>query len=1328
MDTDLNDDAIFDVLQKAPDRRKESDLALLAKKLRYFSAFDDLTDEQLRLVCRSVTYEYHPPNSCLFHQGDPSSSWFVILHGSVMMDTELYSTGSMIGKPAKTMRTVDCLVLDPTDFLVITDEIEELNENLVKSLIAPPPPISPAPSASFDSAISSAMSAVAGAVYTGDHSVSSGYSSPSIQSLAYARQESRPLSSSSSESIGERAFPPTQQHLVRSGTTSRIPTTPKERTTQAEDRGRRHSEADVKRPVPMVSGLGMLQEEMQHLIDQMGTTATKPSGIIMTPHPGRTKEKPRLRLPTLSFNIDDLQETSVDSDEDDDVIVSEVTSSRDSLSDIQDPVYDSLEKSPVDRTPSDIDSMHDYLQYLPAFSGLSETIRRDLCAKMALHKFLYGMEVVPNGRELSSWYVILYGQLELSMEGKEAKGPLKTLFSGEAFGITPEASKSIHQGSLVVKSDHCKILEVKGEDFKEILHSGEQNIRTVTDEGKPVLVQEQRSLGRGDRMGYVIIRGTKKRLLDQLIEANPADPFYAEDFLLCHRTFIEDPSCVARQLLEAFEDVDQRAKATRVMLLWVNNHFGDFDGIAAMMECIEKFRERLDEERMGEHQRLLEIAMTTKAKKREIVIKRDDVTTPLGLTIIGKNDHVYVTSVEEDSLAEKANIRITDEILVVNDVIVKDISFARVQTCLSDGKKFRLQVKCSGSKLNNLTQSGAMPLFAYSDDEGATFSSPYAPGVPPRSGSFSFLSKQEKHKPKTFSGFFGKLTGRGKRPKTRPLVSNVFSPLADEHGRLTPPMMRSREQTPDSDKLSPPFFSQDDSGFNYPMHQSCSMPAIPMSPPPQLSSNIDHVIKVYKSDGVHCYIPVSNHTTASNLVALAVKEFALQESSSDFSLCQITVSEDRVLQQKRLPDVLDKLPERLSLHSRYYIKPHCQTGSLVQDEVVDDILKESGVHLLQLDLKELVRHLTLTDFDTFRSIDPEEYIRDLFDCGVAENLAEFAEVVNREMFWVVTEICREPRLRNRVKLIKVFIKLARLCKQARNFNSMFAIVSGLGHQCVRRLKLSWERLPSKYLKAFEDMQRLMDPTRNMIKYRTVICEEGKSGPVIPFFPVIKKDLMVLYLMNESKVKDLINFEKLRKLSKEIRTVGKFASKAYDPSMVFGPEVTASSSGELLLNPSGTLKKRSGVGHSVLKKMYEMKLMEKKVKEYVYHLPVMDDENALESLSIAREPAPTPTAASAGVHLGPRASIAVMSSIGGNGRTSPQGRAMSVGSRPTRKNSASPHMVRRLSVHGSRESLGSTSGKKRLSGSLSPFKKRKNSSSSRLSQSCSNSPLAQAKNH
>ena len=68
----------------------------------------------------------------------------------------------------------------------------------------------------------------------------------------------------------------------------------------------------------------------------------------------------------------------------------------------------------------------------------------------------------------------------------------------------------------------------------------------------------------------------------------------------------------------------------------------------------------------------------------------------------------------------------------------------------------------------------------------------------------------------------------------------------------------------------------------------------------------------------------------------------------------------------------------------------------------------------------------------------------------------------------------------------------------------------------------------------------MNPFHNMAKYREL--QRITSPPLVPFFPIIKKDLTFLYDGNETQVDGLVNFEKLRRLSQQIRVVKKYCQQ------------------------------------------------------------------------------------------------------------------------------------------------------------------------------------------
>lgn len=80
-----------------------------------------------------------------------------------------------------------------------------------------------------------------------------------------------------------------------------------------------------------------------------------------------------------------------------------------------------------------------------------------------------------------------------------------------------------------------------------------------------------------------------------------------------------------------------------------------------------------------------------------------------------------------------------------------------------------------------------------------------------------------------------------------------------------------------------------------------------------------------------------------------------------------------------------------------------------------------------------------------------------------------------------------------------FSPFAEYCKDFNNFNSMFAILSGLGNMSVNRLRQTWTRVPNRYLKIFRDLETVMDPSQNMKNYRTLASSSFSQSPMVSFF-------------------------------------------------------------------------------------------------------------------------------------------------------------------------------------------------------------------------------------
>lgn len=234
--------------------------------------------------------------------------------------------------------------------------------------------------------------------------------------------------------------------------------------------------------------------------------------------------------------------------------------------------------------------------------------------------------------------------------------------------------------------------------FFRIQHQGEENTKRHEIDGHVVMVTELRgSVEPNNRRGHVVIRATSDMLMAQLTEENSlTDPTYVEDFLLTHRTFISSPLHVANQLLDWFKDSEKRDRVTRVVLLWVNNHFTDFETDTDMIEFLESFEQGLEAENMVGQLRLLNIACAAKARIRNIVLARPSRDEPLHFQVLGgfeRHCGIFISKVDKHSKAEDVGLKRGDQILEVNGQSFEHVPHARALEILRGTTHLSITVK-----------------------------------------------------------------------------------------------------------------------------------------------------------------------------------------------------------------------------------------------------------------------------------------------------------------------------------------------------------------------------------------------------------------------------------------------------------------------------------------------------------------------------------------------------------------------------------------------------------------------------------------------------------
>ncbi|XP_028631700.1 rap guanine nucleotide exchange factor 6 isoform X2 [Grammomys surdaster] len=889
----------------------------------------------------------------------------------------------------------------------------------------------------------------------------------------------------------------------------------------------------------------------------------------------------------------------------------------------RDLVRECLEKEPADKTDDDIEQLLEFMHQLPAFANMTMSVRRELCSVMIFEVVEQaGAVILEDGQELDSWYVILNGTVEIS----HPDGKIENLFMGNSFGIVPTLDKQYMRGVVRTKVDDCQFVCIAQQDYWRILNHVEKNTHKVEEEGEIVMVHEHRELDRsGTRKGHIVIKATPERLIMHLIEEHSiVDPTYIEDFLLTYRTFLGTPLDVGIKLLEWFKIDSLRDKVTRIVLLWVNNHFNDFEGDPAMAQFLEEFEKNLEDTKMNGHLRLLNIACAAKAKWRQVVLQKASRESPLHFSLTGGSEKgfgVFVEEVEPCSKAADVGLKRGDQIMEVNGQNFENITFAKALEILRNNTHLALTVKTNIFVFKELL----------SRTEQEKLGVPHIPKIAEKKSNRHSIqdvpgdieqAPQEKGNKKIKAN-----TVSGGRNKIRKILDKTrFS--------ILPPKLFS------DGGLSQ---SQDDSivGTRHCRHSLAIMPipgTLSSSSPDLLQPTTsmldfsnptdipDQVIRIFKADQQSCYIIISKDTTAKEVVCQAVQEFGLTGASDTYSLCEVSVTPEGVIKQRRLPDQFSKLADRIQLNGRYYLKNNMETETLCSDEDAQELLKESQLSMLQLSTIEVATQLSMRDFDLFRNIEPTEYIDDLFKLDSKTgntHLKQFEEIVNQETFWVASEILSESNQLKRMKIIKHFVKIALHCRECKNFNSMFAIISGLNLAPVARLRGTWEKLPSKYEKHLHDLQDLFDPSRNMAKYRNILSSQSMQPPIIPLFPVVKKDMTFLHEGNDSKVDGLVNFEKLRMIAKEIRHIIRMTSANMDPAMMFRQRsLSQGSTNSNMLDVQGGAHKKRARRSSLLnaKKLYEDAQMARKVKQYLSSLDIDTDEEKFQMMSLQWEPA------------------------------------------------------------------------------------------------------------
>ncbi|XP_039225112.1 RAS guanyl-releasing protein 4 isoform X2 [Crotalus tigris] len=189
--------------------------------------------------------------------------------------------------------------------------------------------------------------------------------------------------------------------------------------------------------------------------------------------------------------------------------------------------------------------------------------------------------------------------------------------------------------------------------------------------------------------------------------------------------------------------------------------------------------------------------------------------------------------------------------------------------------------------------------------------------------------------------------------------------------------------------------------------------------------------------------------------------------------------------------------------------------------------KKRKVSLLfdHLDPGELADHLSYLEFKAFCRL--SNYVLRGSVHGISA-LERAITLFNSISQWVQVMILKRPTPQQRAEVFTKFIHVTQKLRQLQNFNTLMAVVGGLCHSTIARLKETHALLPSEVTKVLAEMTELLSSSGNYGAYRRAYadCKDFK----IPIVGVHLKDLVTLHEALPDRVEGgRLNLSKLQSL-------------------------------------------------------------------------------------------------------------------------------------------------------------------------------------------------------
>ncbi|XP_071337676.1 ras guanyl-releasing protein 3 isoform X1 [Trachinotus anak] len=184
-----------------------------------------------------------------------------------------------------------------------------------------------------------------------------------------------------------------------------------------------------------------------------------------------------------------------------------------------------------------------------------------------------------------------------------------------------------------------------------------------------------------------------------------------------------------------------------------------------------------------------------------------------------------------------------------------------------------------------------------------------------------------------------------------------------------------------------------------------------------------------------------------------------------------------------------------------------------------------------LEPMELAEHLTFLEFKSIRRISFTDYQSYVIHGYLVDNptLERSIALFNGVSQWVQLMVLSKLTPQTRAEVITKYIHVAQKLLQLQNFNTLMAVVGGLSHSAISRLKETHSYLAPEVVRIWSEMTELVSSSNNYSCYRKAFSE--CQGFKIPILGVHLKDLIAVHVVFPDWVDDSnkVNLVKMNQL-------------------------------------------------------------------------------------------------------------------------------------------------------------------------------------------------------